>query len=168
MRRAGEVIKINEVPVPSKVDIEAAITEARRRYSRLVLLVGPPHSGKAALLSSFADANQLAIRNVSLEVSAALLEFGKRQRMTHAASVFLDVVSSKNDPVLLDKTEIIFEHSLALDPIRLLSQLARNVTVVATWSGTYRDGKLTYASPSHPEFRSIDEVDAVIINMDGS
>ena len=113
-------------------------------------------------------ANQLAIRNVSLEVSSALLEFGKRQRMTHAASVFLDVVSSKNDPVLLDKTEIIFEHSLALDPIRLLSQLARNVTVVATWSGTYRDGKLTYASPSHPEFRSIDEVDAVIINMDGS
>lgn len=88
--------------------------------------------------------------------------------MTHATSVFSDLVSDKNGPLLLDNTEIIFDQTLALDPIRLLTHLARKVPVVATWSGNYLDGKLTYAIPSHPEYSSIDEVDAVIINMDAS
>lgn len=154
--------------MPNKTDIEAALNTATQKYSKLVLVVGPPGFGKTALLSSFSDASDLPVHNVNLQVSSSLLELTERQRMTHAASVLLDLVSTKNEPVLLDNTEIIFEQSLALDPMRLLSQLARNVAVVATWSGTYLNGKLTYAIPSHPEFRSIDEVDAVIINMEAS
>ena len=149
-------------------DITNALVAAKRHYSKLVLLVGLPGSGKTTLLSSFSKASGLPVHNVNLHVSSSLLDLTKRQRVTHATSVLSDLVSDKNGPVLLDNTEIIFDQTLALDPIRLLTHLARNVPVVATWSGNYLDGKLTYATLSHPEYRSIDEVDAVIINMDAS
>jgi len=152
--------------VPNKTDIAAALNTTTQQYTKLVLVVGPPGSGKTTLLSSFSKASGVPVHNVNLDVSSSLLDLTERQRMTHAASVLSDLVSGKNGPVLLDNTEIIFDQTLALDPIRLLTQLSRNVPVVATWSGKYLDGKLTYAIPSHPEHRSIDEVDAVIINMD--
>lgn len=154
--------------MPHKTDVENAVATATESYSKLVLIVGPDGSGKTTLLSSFSKASGVPVYNVNLRVSSALLDLTERQRMTHAASVLSNLVSDKNGPLLLDNTEIIFDQTLALDPIRLLTQLARNVPVVATWSGKYLDGKLTYAIPSHPEHRSIDEVDAVIINMDAS
>ena len=41
--------------------------------------------------------------------------------------------------------------------------LSGNRTVVATWSGTYVGGTLTYAEPGHPEFVQFKKVDAVVI-----
>lgn len=149
-------------------DITNALVAAKRNYFKLVLLVGLPDSGKTTLLTSFSKASGLPVHNVNLHVSSSLLDLTERQRMTHATSVFFDLVSDKNGPVLLDNTEIIFDKTLPLDPIRLLTQLAKNVPVVATWSGKYLDGKLSYAIPFHPEYRSIDEVDAVIVNMEAS
>ncbi|MCL4079017.1 BREX-3 system P-loop-containing protein BrxF [Coriobacteriia bacterium Es71-Z0120] len=43
--------------------------------------------------------------------------------------------------------------ALQQDPLRLLQGLPRNKTVVAAWNGTIVDGYLTYAGPSHPEYR---------------
>ena len=55
--------------------------------------------------------------------------------------------------ILFDNVELLFAPALQLDPLRLLQQTARNRTVVAAWNGRVDDGSLTYAEPSHPEYR---------------
>ena len=55
--------------------------------------------------------------------------------------------------VLLDNIEIMFDVAMRQDPLRLLQRLSRNKTVVATWNGNIVDNSLTYAAPTHPEFR---------------
>jgi hypothetical protein len=70
--------------------------------------------------------------------------------------------------VVLDNLEIIFAKDLKQDPLRLLQGLSRNRTVVASWNGTASGGRLLYAETGHPEYRSYDSVDALIVKMDGT
>lgn len=156
----------NPRAVPNLADLDEALASVSQSYSKLILVVGPPRSGKTSLLSAFADARGRSINNVNLQLAKSLLDLSERQRKTHTVSVLSDIVSRSDGPILLDNTEILFDRTLALDPLRLLNQLARNIPVVATWNGHCRDGRLTYAVPSHPEFISTEEVDAVIINLE--
>ena len=57
--------------------------------------------------------------------------------------------------------------SLKQDPLRLLQGISRNRTVIASWNGTYTEGRLLYAELGHHEYRSYDAVDALIVGMDG-
>lgn len=65
--------------------------------------------------------------------------------------------------IVLDNTEILFAPSLAVDPLRLLQTIARNVTIVAAWTGVYEGGALTYAAPSHPEHRVYHSADVTVV-----
>lgn len=152
--------------MPLTTDIESAIARAAERYYQLVLVVGPLGAGKTALLASYGDSVRMILHNVNLKISEEMLGLGERQRRTHVATVLSQLVEAREPAILLDNTEILFDRTLALNPLRLLQELSRNTVVVATWSGHYRDAKLTYADSSHPEFRSIDSVDAVIVNME--
>jgi hypothetical protein len=40
--------------------------------------------------------------------------------------------------------------------------------IVASWNGIMNSGRLSYAEPGHPEHRSYDSVDALIVGMDGT
>ncbi len=51
--------------------------------------------------------------------------------------------------------------------LRLLQGLSRNLTVVASWNGTFEKGKLTYAEPGHREYRSYDLTDTLVVSMSG-
>lgn len=151
------------------MDIKDAVFAATQNYSKLVLIVGLPKSGKTSLLSSYASSLGTSVINVNMYLAERLLELNKRERTTHVHQILSQLKADANNPLLLDNTEILFDRHLALDPIRLLQQLARNQAVVASWGGRILDGKLTYATSSHPEFvsKNEDEVDAVIINMEG-
>ncbi len=62
---------------------------------------------------------------------------------------------------VLDNTEILFEPTLLQDPLRLLQLVSRWRTVVAAWSGQFVAGRLIYARPGHPEYRSYSQVQAL-------
>lgn len=70
--------------------------------------------------------------------------------------------------MVLDNLEILFDKDLQQDPLRLLQSISRNRAVVASWNGSINSGRLLYAEPGHPEYRSYDTVDALIVSMDGT
>ena len=142
-----------------------AIGDARRRYHRLALVVGPTGAGKTGVLRSVAVRTGAPVVKVGLELSRRLLELGGRQRALGAQRLLEAVVADAgSDPVLLDNTELLFDPALRQDPLRLLQDLSRRRTVVASWNGTVEDGNLRYAAPGHPEYRRYPAADIPVVN----
>ena len=65
--------------------------------------------------------------------------------------------------MLLDNIELLFDASLALDPLRLLEEISRNWTLVVAWPGHVEGGWLIYARPGHPEYRRYPVGDLMIV-----
>jgi RNase adaptor protein for sRNA GlmZ degradation len=148
----------------SATRLEQATREAAGQYFRLVILAGQPGSGKTSALQSLADKVECQIVNVNLELSKRMLELTRTQRSRQVERLLKEVITDvTSEIVLLDNLEILFDTGLEVEPLRLLQLLSRNRTIVASWSGTYRDSVLTYAEPGHPEFVQFRQIEAIII-----
>ena len=148
--------------------IKQSIEAADILCHRLVLLVGETGSGKTAVLRDVADELGVSVVNVNLELSSALLELTARQRALRLPEILGEIADKAGSPVILDNMEILFDKDLKQDPLRLLQGISRNRTVVASWNGKYSAGRLLYAETGHPEYRSYDLVDVLIVGMDGT
>ena len=152
--------------------ISAGIQQAHSLYYRLLLLVGPSGTGKSATLTAASEQIGATLVNIGLELSRSLLEFPVGQRPLQVGLLLTQCVDSATqggDVVMLDNTELLFDASLQQDPLRLLQGVARNVTVVAAWTGEVREGSLRYAVPGHPEHRHYPAEDLLIATAgDGS
>ncbi len=146
-------------------DLLNFIARAPARFYRLALLVGPLGSGKTPLIKKLAECLGSSIVNVNLQLSSELLAFSPRLRPFQVAPILADLVESSSEPTLLDNIEILFDPALKLDPLRLLENLSRNRTVIASWQGSMIGGRLVYAEPDHPEYRSYSTIDAEIIPL---
>ena len=147
--------------------IITAIERASQRYHRLVLVVGPRGAGKSDALVAVGE--RLAATPVRVGVSLAqpMLALTARERPLQVRALLHELVEGAGSEVmLLDNTEVLFEASLRQDPLRLLQGVARNVTVVAAWTGAVRDGILRYAVPGHPEHRRYPGGDLLIVNVE--
>jgi hypothetical protein len=130
------------------------IEAARDLYHRLVLLVAPAGAGKTAVLLQLGGKTGVPCVNVNLELSRRMLEMTGKQRALRVGAVLGEIVDATvGDPVILDNIELLFDCSLQQDPLRVLKDLSRNRTVVASWNGLIGDDELTYAEPGHPEYR---------------
>ena len=136
---------------------------AERLYHRLVLVVGPSQSGKTSILRKFGSNLQSTVIHINARLSEQMLEMTVKQRALQAPKLLEQIIATAGNTVLLDNIELIFDMQLQQDPMRLLQQLSRNRTIVAAWNGTISDGKLTYAESGHPEYRSYDTKDLVIV-----
>jgi hypothetical protein len=152
--------------------IKRSLQAAEGLYHRLVLLVGETGSGKTGILRDIAEEFGVSVVNVNLALSGELLELTAKQRSLRLPGI-LDQIANEAQAdeahgcVVLDNLEILFDKDLKQDPLRLLQGLSRNRAVVASWNGTMVSGRLLYAEPGHPEYRSYDSVDALIVGMDG-
>ncbi len=153
---------------PTSKELGALCETAATLYHRLVLVVGPARSGKTALLQTTAAVNGWPLINLNQRVSELLLELTQRQRALRVPRIVGDViVATGSDVVLVDNLELLFSPDLAQDPLRLLQGLARNRTVVASWPGIMVGNQLTYADPSHPEYRRYPEPDTLWLSLPG-
>jgi hypothetical protein len=153
-------------PITDK--IKRSIHAAEGLYYRLVLLVGEAGSGKTAVLGDVAGDLGVEVININLAISSELLELTAKQRVLRLPGILDHVVDQAITTVVLDNIEILFDKDLKQDPLRLLRGISRNRSVIASWNGTIDDGKLIYAQTGHPEFRSFDITDILIVCMDGT
>ena len=153
-------------PIHNK--IKRSLQAAEGLYHRLVLLVGETGSGKTSVLRSVAEEFGTSVINVNLALSSELLELTAKQRSLRLPGILDQIADKAQTPVVLDNLEILFDKGLKQDPLRLLQRISRNRAVVASWNGTSTGGKLLYAETGHPEYRSYNSVDALIVDMDGT
>lgn len=147
--------------------IKRSLQAAEGLYHRLVLLVGETGSGKTGFLRDAAEEFGSSVINVNLALSCELLELTAKQRSLRLPGILDKIADKAQSPVLLDNLEILFDKDLKQDPLRLLQGISRNRAVVASWNGTITSGRLLYAETGHPEYRSYDSFDALIVGMDG-
>lgn len=156
------------MPEPIQDKIKRSLQSAEGLYHRLVLLVGNTGSGKTGVLRDVAEDFGTSVVNINLALSSELLELTSKQRSLRLQGILEQIVDNAQWPVVLDNLEILFDKDLQQDPLRLLQGISRNRAVVASWNGTSAGGRLVYAETGHPEYRSYDSVDALIVNMDGT
>ena len=135
-------------------------------YHQLILVVGPPGSGKTGVLKQIAKRKKTSVINVNLEISSRLLELTKKQRKTKLQTIFNDIVDRAQSPVILDNLEILFDIELEQDPLRLLQLASRNKLILTSWSGTLQNKKLIYAEITHPEFKVYESSEIITFAVD--
>jgi predicted AAA+ superfamily ATPase len=145
--------------------IKQSLQAAEGLYHRLVLLLGETGSGKTGILRDIAEEFGSSVVNVNLALSGELLELTAKQRSLRLPGILDQIADQAQSPVVLDNLEILFDKDLQQDPLRLLQSLSRNRVVVASWNGTMHSERLIYAEPGHPEYRSYESVDALIVKM---
>jgi SpoVK/Ycf46/Vps4 family AAA+-type ATPase len=145
--------------------LKQALQTAEGLYYRLVLLVGEAGTGKTQLLRTFAKELDTEVLNINLALAAELLELSTKQRALALPELLAQVVEKTKPLLLLDNIEILFDKHLQQDALKLLQGLSRNSAVVASWNGRLLTDKLIYAEAGHPEYRSYELNDLLIVDL---
>ena len=149
-------------PLSQRVALRVADTAGM--YHRLILVVGPPRTGKTSAMRDLAEEHGWPLVNVNLALSERLLELTSKQRALRVPRILSEIVERHpGDVLLLDNTEVLFSPDLQQDPLRLLQGLSRNRTVIACWSGEMDGENLMYAEAPHPEHRRYVRPQVIIV-----
>lgn len=145
--------------------IMQAVGQAASAYERLVLVVGPPGSGKTAALRAVHTRDGYPYLNVNLALSQALLDVPVSRQPFETPDLLDDLLAeaAPDTPMLLDNLELLFDPSLQLHPLNWLRRIARARTMVASWTGRFEHGFVTYAEPGHPEYRREPVGDLIVV-----
>lgn len=121
--------------------------------SKLVLLIGPPRSGKSDLLARLSDRRKARVLNVGAALGRQLLAIPKTRRHLQTADLLKDLAdeAASHGLLLLDNIELLFDRTLQLSPLDLLKRHAHARRVFAVWPGELREDRLSYATTGHPE-----------------
>jgi len=145
------------------------ISQVAKTYHRLLLLVARTSADASRYMTDLATRLGHPVTNLNAELSSAMLDVPHRQRQLKAHKFVGDIVDGEaTDLVLFDHTDILFSPALQLDAVALLKSLSRNKTVVATWQGEIKGGKVQHAEEWHPEYQShsIDDIRAIAVDTE--
>ena len=147
--------------------LEQLLSEIAGLHHQLILVVGPPHSGKTSLLRRLGATLQRPPLNVSLELGRRLATMPLKARGLAAGDLLRDLAAQApaGAPLLLDNLELLFEPSLHINPLDLIRQLAHARRVVAVWPGEVRGERVLYADLSHPEHRDYSREGLVLFEL---
>jgi hypothetical protein len=141
--------------------INNAISDVSNRYYKQIF-VYDYSDGKS--VEKFAKAHSLPYINVNLEVSRVLQDIPVNRRSFRLTEVFQELIDKHSDSVIcLDYYELLFDNSLAIDPMILLKDNSRNKTLIISWRGRIIGDALIHAEPGHPEYKKYIVQDAIII-----
>lgn len=114
-------------------ELERLVDEVGALQSKLVLLIGPPQSGKTALLHALAKNKSVTPLNVWAELGGRLAGMPQRQRHLQTTTILRELADqhATGDLLLLENIELLFDRSLQFDPLDLLKRHAHAKRVVA-------------------------------------
>jgi DNA polymerase III delta prime subunit len=160
----GSIIETKKEICAAMTQLEEAVSHVASQYYHLIIVAGPPGSGKTTMIQELATAHGCPIINVNLELSKRLLDLTRVQRSRQAEKLLKEIIAGVGgDLVILDNIELLFDTALELEPLRLLQGASRNRTIVSTWNGTFSSNTLMYAEPGHPEFVQFKQVEATVV-----
>ena len=139
-----------------------AITKASANRSRLIFFLGDKIASQDLL-----DHEQLNLNKTLSELLTNMPKSERARSVEHLVSSLIREVSA--DEVVVNGLEILFDRSLVIDPVRLLEACSKNKTLLVRWPGDKTNTGLSYALPSHPEYRSYrhaDLSDVILLESD--
>ena len=158
---------------PPMRDLARGIAEqaeiAAKSFYRLVLVAGPPGSGKTSALNELQSAKGWSLLNLNKVLSERLLDLTSKQRRLRTADIVRDLIEEQGNQTvsMLDNIGLLFHPALQQEPMMALQRASRNRTVIAAWQGEVTAGKLIYGSPYHPEYRRLEVKDVQIVTAAG-
>jgi hypothetical protein len=147
--------------------LEQLIGEIGALNSKLILLVGPSHSGKTSLLRELGVKLHIDPLNVGLELGRRLAATPNNKRGFSAGELLREIADQEQtgDLLLLDNLELLFEKGLQINPLDLVKRVAHSKRVVAVWPGELRGDRLIYADMGHPEHRDYSREGVVVLEI---
>jgi len=126
-------------------DLHEAINRASINRSKLVIFSG---SGTHGL-------DELEAVNLNKALSGLLISTSRKERARSVPQMVEKLIAKTGkSETIIQGIEILFDRTLSIDPIRLLENCSRNKTLLVFWPGNKTDSALSYAEPSHPEYRA--------------
>ena len=147
--------------------LERYIDQLGELNNKLIVLAGPRNSGKTKLLHELGKKLGVEPLNVNLELGRRLSATPHAGRGFSVGQLLRDVADKerKDDLLLLDNLELLFERGLQINPLDLIKRLAHSKRVVAVWPGELRGNRLYYAEMTHPEYRDYDAAGVVALEI---
>ena len=142
------------------------LSSIQNKREKLCLLV---NSQKP--LSTSIQTNEITWINIGQLLSEKLIILPKSDRSIQTLLIFSEIVNAAHSKTIgLNQLEILFSRELAVDPLKLLRENAKDKSIVACWPG-HHDANigLSYAQPSHPEYRfykTSDVGDLLIVDIE--
>lgn len=129
-------------------------------YHACLLLIHPEIVRLQTAVSHLTQTYNCSTLSIGKELSRALLPNAPGQRSRQARRILPELISRyAPGPLLCTDSDLLFEPTLALDPLALLREASRKVTLIVAWPGRYQNGVLAYAVPEHAHFRTWDNPD---------
>ena len=101
--------------------------------------------------------------NVSKELSTSLMPVSVSERSRFSQKWLTDsLVTFPHSPVLCIFPDLLFDPSLAIDPLALFRQAARVTQLIILWPGEYSKNKLSYSIPEHHHYRTWNISDSLL------
>ena len=106
--------------------LEKLVDDITSLNSKLVLLIGPPRSGKTALLGRLSRHRNVPVLNVGAALGQQLLMVPSTRRHLHAVDLMKDLTdeTAREGLLLLDNIELLFDRTLLLNPLDFLKRHA--------------------------------------------
>lgn len=141
------------------------------RY-HLVLVVGPDEAKLSSVISEATAQRNCPVLDMGMKLSETLVAVPEARRALRAGRAVRELVtqSAGESPVLaIDNTDVFFDPALSLNPLDLLTDISRTITLIVAWQGhcTWSDGSLlmslSHANPGHDEYCTYSHADAAAI-----
>ena len=147
--------------------LERYIDQLGELNNKLIVLAGPRTSGKTKLLHELGKKLSVEPLNVNLELGRRLSATPHAGRGFSVGQLLRGIADKerKEDLLLLDNLELLFERGLQINPLDLIKRLAHSKRVVAVWPGELRGNRLYYAEMTHPEYRDYDAEGVVALEI---
>jgi hypothetical protein len=93
--------------------------------------------------------------DIGLLLSEALLLVPAQRRAGRVQTVLLDALRTRQEgPVLCTEIDLLFEPTLAQDPLLLLRACSRQTPLIILWPGAFHANILAYGVQTHGHYRT--------------